>query len=269
MAGSAAEPAAPVKIAETERQTASDALTPTQAAMTPHRPEGIARPAQPAAAAGADRRAAAKPTLPSRAARNPPPPREASDLVDPQTPSRTADRHRRRSAPPRADAPKGGRASAEAREMPRMSEPVSVFVSRKAGRLYVRQGYEPVFDAPVTIQDPDAPIGTHLYTALDFTEDRTTMRWNARHAAEPHRERRAGAPRGETKDQRNAREEQAARAARTTRPSPSAALDRIEMPQDAVDRIAEMMSPGSSLIISDYPISGETGKYTDFIVLTR
>jgi hypothetical protein len=29
------------------------------------------------------------------------------------------------------------------------------------------------------------------------------------------------------------------------------------------------VSPGASLIISDYPVSGETGKYTDFIVLTR
>jgi hypothetical protein len=29
------------------------------------------------------------------------------------------------------------------------------------------------------------------------------------------------------------------------------------------------VGPGASLIISDYPISGETGKYTDFIVLTR
>jgi hypothetical protein len=193
--------------------------------------------------------------------------REASDLVDPQTPSPTAtDTSPLGEAAP--DAVKGGRAAAEARETPRMSEPVSVFISRKAGRLYVRQGYEPIFDAPVTIHEPDTPIGTHLYTALDFSEDRTMMRWNAvtlpsRAASEPERRR------GETKAERNAREEQAARAARYTKPSPSAALDRIEMPQDAVDRIAELLSPGASLIISDYPVSGETGKYTDFIVLTR
>jgi hypothetical protein len=94
------------------------------------------------------------------------------------------------------------------------------------------------------------------------------MRWNAvtlpsRAASEPERRR------GETKAERNAREELAARAAHYARLSPSAALDRIEMPQDAVDLIAELVSPGASLIISDYPVSGETGKYTDFIVLTR
>jgi hypothetical protein len=47
------------------------------------------------------------------------------------------------------------------------------------------------------------------------------------------------------------------------------ALERVNIPQEAIDRISELMSPGSSLIISDKGISGETGKGTDFIVLTR
>ena len=60
----------------------------------------------------------------------------------------------------------------------------------------------------------------------------------------------------------------------TTTPVPSpdmakAALDRIEISQDVVERISELLTPGSSLIISDYGISGETGKDTDFIVVTR
>ena len=49
----------------------------------------------------------------------------------------------------------------------------------------------------------------------------------------------------------------------------NAALNRIEIPQDAVERIAELLTSGSSLIISDYGISNETGKDTDFIVLTH
>jgi hypothetical protein len=55
-------------------------------------------------------------------------------------------------------------------------------------------------------------------------------------------------------------------------PSPdnaNAALNRIEIPQDVTARIAELLTPGSSLIISDYGISGETGQDTDFIVLTH
>ena len=46
-----------------------------------------------------------------------------------------------------------------------------------------------------------------------------------------------------------------------------AALDRIEIPQDIVDRISEIISPGSSLIISDEGMSTETGEDTDFVIL--
>src|SRR5262249_60840120 len=49
----------------------------------------------------------------------------------------------------------------------------------------------------------------------------------------------------------------------------NAALDRIDIPQDAVERISDLLTPGSSLIVSDHGISRETGKATDFIVLTH
>jgi hypothetical protein len=50
---------------------------------------------------------------------------------------------------------------------------------------------------------------------------------------------------------------------------PNAALERITIPEDTVTRIMELMSPGASLIISDLGMSHETGRGTDFIVLTR
>ena len=46
-----------------------------------------------------------------------------------------------------------------------------------------------------------------------------------------------------------------------------AALDRIEIPQEARDRISDVMAPGSSLIISDEEMSKETSKGTDFVIL--
>jgi hypothetical protein len=48
--------------------------------------------------------------------------------------------------------------------------------------------------------------------------------------------------------------------------SAKTALDRIVIPQDALDRIAGM-APRSSLIITDEALSSETGKGTDFVVL--
>ena len=48
------------------------------------------------------------------------------------------------------------------------------------------------------------------------------------------------------------------------------ALDRLAIPADAMTRINEMLSSGSSMIVSDQAINaGETGEGTDFIVSLR
>ena len=44
------------------------------------------------------------------------------------------------------------------------------------------------------------------------------------------------------------------------------ALDRITIPQESIDLITEKVSPRSALIISDEPLSQETGSSTEFIV---
>ena len=46
-----------------------------------------------------------------------------------------------------------------------------------------------------------------------------------------------------------------------------AALDRIAMPHEALQRISDVVLPGSSLIVSDEGPSIETGKDTDFVVV--
>src|SRR5262249_53164708 len=45
-----------------------------------------------------------------------------------------------------------------------------------------------------------------------------------------------------------------------------AALDRITIPLEVLDRIAGMVTPRSSLIISDEALSSETSKGTEFVV---
>ena len=140
--------------------------------------------------------------------------------------------------------------------------PISVFISRKEGKLYVRKGFEPVFDAPVTFADPNRPLGTHVFTALAVNGDNTTLRWNV--VSMPG----AGSP-PVKKSAKGKRVE--APAAPVVGPASNAteALGRVTIPQDALERISELMSPGASLIISDKGLGGETGKGTDFIVLTR
>jgi hypothetical protein len=52
--------------------------------------------------------------------------------------------------------------------------------------------------------------------------------------------------------------------------SPAEALDRIAIPPDAMARIAEAMTTGGSIVVSDQGINqGETGEGTDFIVSLR
>jgi len=138
-------------------------------------------------------------------------------------------------------------------------EPVSVLISRKTQRLYVRQAFEPVFESPVTIADPDRAIGTHVFTAIErSTGDTNTMRWSVvsleggrPHGGmiEPH-----GRARGDVEPMQ------------TDPDSAKAALGRIVIPQDALDRIVEI-APRSSLIITDEALSSETGKGTEFVVL--
>jgi hypothetical protein len=52
--------------------------------------------------------------------------------------------------------------------------------------------------------------------------------------------------------------------------SPAEALDRITIPPEAMARITEALSTGSSITVSDQGIAaGETGEGTDFIVSLR
>jgi hypothetical protein len=154
-------------------------------------------------------------------------------------------------------------AAQAASEMARELEPISVFISRKTQRLYVRQAFQPVLESPVTILDADRPVGTHVFTAMERTNGDTDMRWSVvtvdsgrphGSVVEPHGRARAG-------------RDHDVKPILTDPGSAKNALDRIVIPQDALDRIAGMVSPRSSLIISDEALSSETGKDTDFVIL--
>jgi hypothetical protein len=134
-----------------------------------------------------------------------------------------------------AAAAEGARAAAAkaAREAARELEPVSIFISRKAQRLYVRRGFEPILDVPVTIRDADRPIGTHVFTAAARTD--AGLRWTA--------------------------------VALNDVSDAKSALDRIVIPPEVLDRIAPTAAPRSSLIISDEALSRETGKGTEFVTV--
>src|SRR6266700_6220582 len=66
---------------------------------------------------------------------------------------------------------------AAAEGAPRKMVPISVFVSRKLSKLFVRQGFSPLFDVAVKIENPEEPLGTHVYTAMEFQSEGAPIRW--------------------------------------------------------------------------------------------
>ena len=124
-------------------------------------------------------------------------------------------------------------------------EPVSVYISRATQKLYVRRNthrpapdgggevFEATIEVPVTIRNPDKPIGTHVFTAMARND--AGLRWSV-----------------VTIDNGDDAKD---------------ALDRIAIPQDVLDRIAPTAMPRSSIIVSDEPLSQETNYRTEFIAV--
>src|SRR6476661_22361 len=65
-----------------------------------------------------------------------------------------------------------------AKAEPKREGQIAVFVSRKDGKLYVRQNFKPVFDMPVTIAPSDRLLGTHVFTAEADKNDPNVLRWS-------------------------------------------------------------------------------------------
>jgi lipoprotein-anchoring transpeptidase ErfK/SrfK len=124
-------------------------------------------------------------------------------------------------------------------------EPVSIYISRATQTLYVRRnthkpapdGGGEVFDTsievPVTIRDPDKPLGTHVFTAMARNE--AGLRWSV--------------------------------VSIDTADDARSALDRVTIPQEVRDRLAPTALPRSSIVISDEPLSAETNYRTEFVAV--
>jgi len=122
--------------------------------------------------------------------------------------------------------------------------PVSVYISRATQKLYVRRNtgkawpdggevFDATIEVPVTIRDPDMPIGTHIFTAMAPGD--AGLQWTA-----------------VTIDSGDEAKN---------------ALDRISVPQEVLDRIAPTALPRSSIIVSDEPLSRETNYRTEFVAV--
>jgi hypothetical protein len=139
------------------------------------------------------------------------------------------------------DAPRGPEASySEIYSRPNTA--VSIFISRRDSRLYVRRGFQPLFDEPISIAAPELPLGTHVFTAVSEIDGGSKLDWTV---VSP-----------------NGREPGAAGARR--------ALDRIQLSPEAQDKIAKLVGVGGSLIVSDAGLGATAAlPNADFTVVLR
>ena len=158
-------------------------------------------------------------------------------------------------------------------EPPRRPGQIAVFVSAKDSKLYVRESFKPQFDVPIAIAPGDRPLGTHVFTAEADRKDSNLLHWSV--VSLPVTARNAAA-RTDEGEHAARRRKVAGGAPATAKPlpapnSPAEALDRITIAPEAMARIAEVLTTGSSIVVSDHGIhqGGETGEGTDFIVPLR
>jgi lipoprotein-anchoring transpeptidase ErfK/SrfK len=148
---------------------------------------------------------------------------------------------------------------------------IAVFISRKDSKLYVRQNFTPLFSVPVTIAAGDRPLGTHVFTAQLDKNDGNLVHWSVVSLPVSLRGERREVR--ETEDRHSRKRKVVVQVEAKPPPaadSPAEALDRITIPPEAMARITEAISTGSSITVSDQGIAaGETGEGTDFIVSLR
>jgi hypothetical protein len=126
-------------------------------------------------------------------------------------------------------------AESKAREARLRAWPVSMMVSLKTQRIYVRQGFEPVLEMPAVIKDPEKPIGTYAFYATETAQgDRGWL---------------------------------SVALTKNSKSDGAAVLDRIEIPREVTEKLASSTWLGSALIVSDEAPYKETAAGTDFLVV--
>lgn len=140
--------------------------------------------------------------------------------------------------------------------------PVSVFISRKTQRIYVRKAFEPLWEAPLRIRDADKPIGTFVFTAHEPADGAHGLSWSVVSLYKNPTAIEPPSPPMRAQDRH-----QAVDLPVTNVKAAEAALTRFVVPPELAARISEIVLPGSSLIISDEPPSIETGRDTDFVIV--
>jgi hypothetical protein len=119
---------------------------------------------------------------------------------------------------------------------------LSILISGANRELLALQDGIEVITSPVTITDPDQPLGTHVFVFADQSGGQE--RWHAVSVGKP--------------DGTNA-----------TSDAAIAALNRVQIPSQASSVLQPLLHPGATMMITDLPATADTRSGKDFVILTQ
>lgn len=123
-------------------------------------------------------------------------------------------------------------------------EAVSFVISTADRKLIAFVNGKEAFTAPVTLQSPELPFGTHAFTLTGPDSDPRHLQWMA-----------IGI------DSKNT--------VMTSDLLVAATLHRIDLPQDAAKKVMALMHPGATMVVTDRPASEESRTGPGFTILTH
>jgi hypothetical protein len=123
--------------------------------------------------------------------------------------------------------------------------PLSIPISQRDQRMYVRKDVKPLFDIPIAIANSGQLLGSHLFMVTAQDEDKKNLRWTV--VSMPS----------------------TLQANSQTAASAKEALDRLEIPKDAVDRISALISVGATIIVTDQGLNRHSTLDSDYMISTR
>jgi hypothetical protein len=128
---------------------------------------------------------------------------------------------------------------------PASGNAISILISTRDRTLIVFVDGEEKWRTPVRIIDPGTPFGTHVFTLIGATPDFNHLRWFTIGLD-------AGATQGFASEL-----------------LVDATIRRVDVPPEAARRLAAMLHPGATLVLTDRPAGDETRTAKGYTILTH
>jgi hypothetical protein len=120
--------------------------------------------------------------------------------------------------------------------------PLSILISGANRELFALEDGVEIVAAPVTIADPEEPLGTHVLVLADQSGGQE--RWHA-----------VGVGEAATDGQADA--------------AATAARERVQIPTEVAKRLQPLLRAGTTMMITDLPATADTRSGKDFVVLAQ